>query len=95
MVNVYLKHGNFKKKSLQVTELSKTKIDHVSVCILLPMQGTHGTGKTGKMTKKKSLSGKSQGIWKISKKEGICFAQVVNSLVKDISIFAAEISKFL
>ena len=51
---------------------------------------------------KKSLSGKTQGIWKFCqntvKTQGIWFAQVVNSLIlkiKDISIFATNISKFL
>ena len=47
------------------------------------MQGTHCTGKTGKM----GNLAKTQGIW---------FAQVVNSLilkVKDISKFAAKISQ--
>ena len=51
-------------------------------------QGTHCRGKTGKMEGKKSLSGKTQGIW---------FAQLVNSLilkVKDILVFASKISKF-
>ena len=33
-------------------------------------QGTHGTGKTGKMAKKKSLSGKRQGIWKFYQNTG-------------------------
>ena len=33
-------------------------------------QGTHATGKTGKMAKKKSLSGKTQGIWKFSESKG-------------------------
>ena len=49
---------------------------------------------------KKSLSGKTQGIWKFcqntEKTQGIWFAQVVNSLilkVKDISLFAAKNSK--
>ena len=49
----------------------------------------------------KSLSGKTQGIWKFcqntGKAQGIWFAQVVNSLiltVKDISIFAMKISIF-
>ena len=60
-----------------------------------PLQGPHSTGKTGKMAKKKSLSGKTQGIWKFcqntGKTQGILFAQVVNSLilkVKDTAIFA-------
>ena len=54
------------------------------------------------MVKKNSLSGKTQGIWKVcqntGKTQGIWFAQVVNSLilkVKDISIFAARISNFV
>ena len=50
-------------------------------------QGTHvhGTGKTGKMAKKKSLSGKTQRIWEFcqntGKTQGIWFAEVVNSLI--------------
>ena len=50
-------------------------------------------------SQKKSLSGKTQGIWKCcqntGKTQGIWFAQVVNSLilkVKDISKFATKIS---
>ena len=65
------------------------------------MQGTHCTGKTGKMVKEKFLSGKTQGIWKLcqttGKTQGIWFPQVVNSLilkVKYISIFAAKIPIF-
>ena len=51
-------------------------------------QGTHCTGKTGKMVPKNPVrenTPKTQGIW---------FAQFVNSLilkVKDISIFAGKI----
>ena len=63
-------------------------------------QGTHCIGKAGKMGKKKSLSGKTQGIWiccqNTGKTHGIWFAKVVNSLilkVKAISEFAAKISK--
>ena len=48
------------------------------------------------MAKKKSLSGKTQGIWKIFSKhretQGIWLGQVVSSLifkVKDISIFVS------
>ena len=51
--------------------------------------------------RKNSLSGKTQGIWKICqntrKTQGIWFAQVVISLilkVKDVLIFAAKISIF-
>ena len=33
-------------------------------------QGIHGTGKTGKMAKKKILSGKTQGIWKFCQNTG-------------------------
>ena len=50
---------------------------------------------------KKSLSGKTQGIWKFcqntGKTQGILFAQVENPLilqVKDIVIFASKISIF-
>ena len=53
------------------------------------------------MAKNNSLSGKTQGIWKIcqntGKTQGIWFAQVVNNLilkVKDVSIFAVKISNF-
>ena len=56
---------------------------------------------TGKMVKRNSLSGKTQGIWKfcqnIGKTQGNWLAQIVNSLipkVKDISIFAAKIPNF-
>ena len=57
-------------------------------------------GKQGKWGKK-SLSGKTQGIWKFCPITGqtqrILFAQVVNSLIvkgKDIAIFATKISTF-
>ena len=47
-------------------------------------QGTHCTGKTGKMAKKNPCKGK-QGIWKFGqntgKTQGIWFAQVVNSQI--------------
>ena len=33
-------------------------------------QGTHSTGTTGKMAKNKSLSGKTQGIWKLWENTG-------------------------
>ena len=59
-------------------------------------QGKQGNRENGQ---KKSLSGKTQGIWKVcqntGKTQGIWFAQVVNSLilkVKDILIFAMKIS---
>ena len=62
--------------------------------------GTHCTGKTGKMTQQKSLSGKTQGIWKFGqntgKTQGIWFAQVVNSLILKviyISVFAIGTGK--
>ena len=48
------------------------------------------------MAKNKSMSEKTQGIWKICQTQGIWFAQVVNSMilkVKDILIFAAKNSK--
>ena len=34
------------------------------------IQGTHGTGKTGKMATKNSLSGKTQGLWKFGQNTG-------------------------
>ena len=57
-------------------------------------QGTHCTGKTGKMVKKNPCQGKHWEFGNFAKTQGIWFAQVVNSLilkVKDISIFAAKI----
>ena len=62
------------------------------------MQGTHGTGKTGKMTQKNPSQGKHREFGNFAKTQGILFGQVVNSLilkVKDIAIFAAKISIFL
>ena len=68
------------------------------------VQSTHGTGKTGKMATKKSLSGKTQGIWKFCQNTGNfdlntgnLLAQVVNVLilkVKDIAIVVAKKSNF-
>ena len=60
-------------------------------------QGTHCTGKTGKMAKKNPCQGKHREIGNFVKTQGIWFSQVVNSLilkVKDITIFAARISNF-
>ena len=61
-------------------------------------QGKQGNRENGQ---KKSLSGKTQGIWKFcqntGKTQGIWFAKVVNSLilkVKDIAIFAVKIFIF-
>ena len=61
------------------------------------VQGTHATGKTGKMAKKNPCQGKHREFGNLAKTQGIWFAQVVNSLipkVKDISVFAAKISIF-
>ena len=61
------------------------------------IQGTHRTGKTGKMAKRIPCQGKHRDFGNFAKTQGIWFAQVVNSLilkVKDITEFAAEISKF-
>ena len=63
----------------------------------IAMQGTHGTGKTGKMARKIPCQGKRREFGNFSKTQGILFAQIVNSLtpkVKDIAIFAAKISIF-
>ena len=60
-------------------------------------QGTHGTGKTGKVAKKNPCQGKHREFGNFAKTQGIWFAQVVNSLmtkVKDIAIFAGKISIF-
>ena len=63
-------------------------------------QGTHCTGKTGKMAKKNLCQGKHREFGNFAKtqgKQGICFSQVVTSLIlkeKDILIFAAKISIF-
>ena len=60
-------------------------------------QGTHCTGKTGKVTKEIPCRGKHREIGNFAKTQGILFAQVVHSLiikVKDILIFAAKISIF-
>ena len=62
------------------------------------LQGTHATGKTGKMAKKNPCQGKHREFGNFAKTQGIWFAQVVNSLilkVKDISVFAAKVSIFL
>ena len=64
-------------------------------------QGTHCTGKTGKMVKEILCQEKHMEFGNFAKLQGkqrIWFAQVVNSLilkVKDISIFAMKIPKFL
>ena len=59
------------------------------------VQGTHATGKTGKtgkMATTKSLSGKTQGIWKFwqnaGKTQGILLAQVLDCLILNISEIA-------
>ena len=59
-------------------------------------QGTHGTGKTGKM-EKNPCQGKHREFGNFAKTQGILFAQVINSQrpkVKDIGIFAVKISIF-
>ena len=53
-------------------------------------QGTHWTGKTGKMATTKFCQGKHRKFGNFAKTQGVWFAQLVNSLilkVKDISIF--------
>ena len=58
------------------------------------MQGTHGTGKTGKMAQQIPCQGKHREFGNFAKTQGILFAQVVNSLilkVKDIFIFGTKI----
>ena len=60
-------------------------------------QGTHTTGKTGKMAEKIPCQGKHREFGNFAITQGIWYAQVVISLilkVKDVSIFAAKISIF-
>ena len=60
-------------------------------------QDAHGTGKTGKMTKKIPCQGKHREFGNSAKTQRNWFAQVVNSLIlkiKDIAKFAAKISCF-
>ena len=61
------------------------------------LQGTHGTGITGKMANKIPCQGKHREFRNFAKTQGILSAQVVNSLilkVKDTVLFAAKISIF-
>ena len=71
--------------------------------MILLVQGTHGTGKTGKMTKKipvrentgnlEILSKHREFCLNTGKTQGILVAQVVNVLIlklKDIAIVAAQ-----
>ena len=67
------------------------------MCLINLFQGTHGTGKTGKMALKIPCQGKHREFGNFAKTQGILFAQVVNSLilkVKNTAIFAAKISIF-
>ena len=60
-------------------------------------QGTHGTGKTGKMAKKNPCQGKHREFGNFVKTQGILLAQVVNVLilkVNDIAIVAPKKSIF-
>ena len=74
-------------------------IKHTLSCffyVCCNVQGTHGTGKAGKMAKKNPCQGKHREFGNFAKTQGIWFAQVVSSLflmVKDISKFATKISK--
>ena len=66
---------------------------------LMKLQGTHDTGKTGKMAKKSPCPGKHREFGNFAKTQGILlmFVQVINSLilkVKDTVIFATKISIF-
>ena len=58
------------------------------------IQGTHCSGKTGKIAKTKfPVQGKHREFGNFAKTQGIWFAHVVNSLilkVKDLSIFGAK-----
>ena len=51
--------------------VTKEAAGHIVCYLHTPSyQGTHCTGKTGIMAKKKSLSGKTQGIWKFCQNTG-------------------------
>ena len=47
-------------------------------------QGTHCTGKTGKIAKKNPCQGKHREFENFAKTQGILFAQVVNSLIQKV-----------
>ena len=59
-----------------------------------PVQGTHCKGKT-ENDPKISLSGKTQGIWKLYKNTGNLLAQVVNSLILKVKYTSAESVLFM
>ena len=75
VVRLWLLHG---KTTLRQTLLYFWPFHLKGSTLLLPvvgsvlLQGTHGTGKTGKMASKKYLSGKTQGIWKFVKHREFC-----------------------
>ena len=80
---------------LILSELSASYTPFPLVMAGWPQQGTHCTGKTGKMAKKNPCQGKHREFGNFAKTQGICFSLVVTSLilkVKDILIFTAEIS---
>ena len=84
------------ESQISMIDLAKDLVKRVSAT-LCTRQGTHGTGKTGKMTQKIPCQGKHREFGHFAKTQGIFFGQVVNSLilnVKDIAIFAAKISIF-
>ena len=56
--------------SLQKSTIVANICEQKSSSALFISQGTHGTGKTGKMATTKSLSGKTQGIWKFYQNMG-------------------------
>ena len=77
------------------------KVTHLQGGLKITFQGTHGTGKTGKMAQKLPCQRKPGNLEILSKHREFCqntgkhvdifFAQVVNALilkVKDIAIFA-------
>ena len=52
-----------------------------AACYLWYIQGTHCTGKTGKMASKIPCQGKHREFGNFAKTQGIWFAQVVKSLI--------------
>ena len=51
------------------------------------LQGTHCTGKTGKMAKKNPCQGKHREFGNFAKTQGIWFSQIENSLILKVKIF--------
>ena len=77
------------------TNFLLSRCNSYTICILLSIvQGTHCTGKTGKMPPKYPCHGKHREFRNFAKTQEILYAQLVNSLilkVKNIAIIAKMI----